>query len=366
MLHSPVFLFILAAVLLCSFVLSVALGPSVIEFLRRIKFGQNINEDAPASHQQKQGTPSSGGFLIALGVTAGLLVYLLISSVWPALGLSPFDTRLVAVYLVFIAHAGLGFLDDTLKAKRGKSLGLKAREKLVIQVVISLVFTLWLRFSFPGAVTSSIVFWSGLTINFGPAYFVFVFLLMIGLSNATNLTDGLDGLATGLSISTSVGILAALLFAVHGFFQLTQAQASLSAANSASGSGSEVFCTALIGACLGFLWFNAHPARVFMGDTGSLALGGSFAAIGVINKIELPLLLFTLVFLIEMMSVLIQVGVFKATGGKPNGRRVFKMAPIHHHFELLGWPETQVVARFCIVGVLAAVLGVVYVAALQI
>ena len=366
MIHSPAFLVVLTAVLLAAFFVGVALGPAVIDFLRRIKFGQNINEDAPQSHQQKQGTPSSGGFLIWIGVSVGIIVYELIAVFAPVLTLSPIDDRLIAVYLVFVAHAGLGFLDDTLKAKRGKSLGLKAREKIVIQVVISLLFTIWLKVGFPGAATTMIAVWPNVLVNLGPVYYVFVFLLMIGLSNATNLTDGLDGLATGLSVVTSVGIAVTILFVLRGFLQLSAVQSSVQSANAASGTGSGVFCAALIGACLAFLWFNAHPARVFMGDTGSLALGGSFAALGVINKIELPLLLFMLVFLAEMTSVIVQVGVFKATGGRPNGRRVFKMAPIHHHFELLGWPETQVVARFCIIGVLAAVLGVAYVAALRI
>lgn len=313
-----------------AFAIAVVLGPRTIDFLRILKFGQNINEHVPG-HQAKQGTPTMGGLLIALSL---VLTLGLGAAVAPTL--RPVSPQLVAVLLVFLAHAGLGFLDDFLKARRGKSLGLLARQKLAGQVVIALLFVGWLYLTAQADFTTQVWVWHDQHIDLGYAYYVLAFFLLIGMSNAANLTDGLDGLAGGLSIFTLVG----LALTTHSNF-----------------SQLPVFALTLAGACLGFLWYNAHPAKVFMGDTGSLALGSSFAALALIGKQEVLLLLFAVVFLVETFSVMIQVAVFKATGGKPNGRRVFKMTPIHHHFELSGWKETQVVARFWIVGILALVLG---------
>jgi len=204
-----------------------------------------------------------------------------------------------------------------------------------------LSFVVWLYLSAQSNFTTQVWFWHDLHLDLGFFYYVLAFFLIIGLSNAANLTDGLDGLAGGLSIFTLLG----LALTTHiSFPQLP------------------LFGFTLAGTCLGFLWYNAHPAKVFMGDTGSLALGSSFAVMGIIGKQEVLLLLFTIVFLCEMLSVIIQVSVFKGTGGKgPDGvdigRRVFRMTPIHHHFEKCGWKETQVVARFWILGILALVLG---------
>ena len=313
-----------------AFAIAVVLGPRTIDFLRVLKFGQNINEHVPG-HQAKQGTPTMGGLLIALSL---VLTLGLGAAFAPTL--RPVSPQLVAVLLVFLAHAALGFLDDFLKARRGKSLGLLARQKLAGQVVIALLFVGWLYLTAQADFTTQVWVWHSQHIDLGYAYYVLAFLMLIGMSNAANLTDGLDGLAGGLSIFTLVG----LALTTHpNFGQLP------------------VFAWTLSGACLGFLWYNAHPAKVFMGDTGSLALGSSFAALALVGKQEVLLLLFAIVFLVETFSVMIQVAVFKATGGKPNGRRVFKMTPIHHHFELSGWKETQVVARFWIVGILALVLG---------
>ena len=316
---------------LIAFGITLLLGPRTIEFLRVLKFGQNINMDAPERHRQKQGTPTMGGLLLVLSLLATLGIGILAV---PAL--RPPSAPLVAVVLVFVAHAGLGFWDDFLKARRGKSLGLKARQKLAGQVVIALLFVGWLWSTAQGDFTTQVWFWRGQHVDLGWFYYPLVFLLMIGLSNAANLTDGLDGLAGGLAIFAYLGL---ALTAHLNFPQVT------------------LFGFAMAGACLGFLWYNAHPAQVFMGDTGSLALGSSFAAMGVIGKQEVLLLVFAAVFLMEMFSVMLQVSVFKATGGRPNGRRIFKMTPIHHHFELSGWAETQVVARFWILGILALILG---------
>ena len=312
---------------LAAFVVAVLAGPAVINWLRVLKFGQNINEHAPESHKQKQGTPSMGGVLlvIALLVTLGLGLLF-------APGLRPFSGGLIAVVLVFLAHAALGFTDDFLKARRGKSLGLLARQKLAGQVVIALAFTLWLALTGSPESTTQVFFWGTHYLDFGFFYYPLALLLMIGMSNAANLADGLDGLAGGLSIFTLLG----LGLTTHlNWPQLPP------------------LAFALAGACLGFLWYNAHPAKVFMGDTGSLALGSSFAALAILGKQEVLLLLFAIVFLMEVGSVSLQVPYFKLTKGK----RIFRSTPIHHHFELLGWKETQVVARFWILGVLALMLG---------
>lgn len=322
---------------LVAFLIALLLGPRVIDALRVLKFGQNINEYLSDGHQKKQGTPSMGGVLLILSLLLTLGVGLFTAP------LHPVSPALIAVVLVFVAHAGLGFLDDFLKARRGKSLGLLARQKLAGQVVIALAFVVWLFLTAQPNFTTQVWVWQTQHIDLGIVYYPLAFFLMIGLSNAANLTDGLDGLAGGLSIFALVG----LSLTTHINFPQVP-----------------LFGFALAGACLGFLWYNAHPAKVFMGDTGSLALGSSFAAMGIIGKQELLLLLFTVVFLIVMLSVMIQVSVFKATGGrgpdgKDIGRRVFRITPLHHHFEKCGWPETQIVARFWIVGILALVLGLI-------
>ena len=321
---------------LVAFLIALALGPRTIALLRALKFGQNINEYLSEDHQKKQGTPSMGGILFVLSLLLTLGLGCLFAP-----PLRPVSSALIAVVLVFVAHAGLGFMDDFLKARRGKSLGLLARQKLAGQVTIALAFVVWLYLTSQPLFTTQVWVWRDQHIDLGYLYYVLAFFLIIGLSNAANLTDGLDGLASGLSIFALVG----LSLTTHLMFPQLP-----------------VFGFTLAGACLGFLWYNSHPARVFMGDTGSLALGSSFAVMGIIGKQELLLLLFTVVFLVETASVMIQVSVFKATGGKgPDGkdigRRVFRMSPIHHHFQKVGWPETHVVARFWIVGILALVLG---------
>ena len=321
---------------LVAFLIALALGPRTIALLRALKFGQNINEYLSEDHQKKQGTPSMGGILFVLSLLLTLGLGCLFAP-----PLRPISSALIAVVLVFVAHAGLGFMDDFLKARRGKSLGLLARQKLAGQVTIALAFVVWLYLTSQPNFTTQVWAWRDQHVDLGYLYYVLAFFLIIGLSNAANLTDGLDGLASGLSIFALVG----LSLTTHLMFPQLP-----------------VFGFTLAGACLGFLWYNSHPARVFMGDTGSLALGSSFAVMGILGKQELLLLLFTIVFLIETASVMIQVSVFKATGGKgPDGkdigRRVFRMSPIHHHFQKVGWPETQVVARFWIVGILALVLG---------
>lgn len=320
-----------------AFLVTLAVGPRVIEAMRLLKYGQNINTDVP-EHAKKQGTPTMGGLMIVAGVLAGVLAGWLGRTLQPV----PSDSTLpclpgalVAVLLVFLGHFGLGFLDDYLSIKRGKSLGLRARDKLLGQFVISALFVVWLHAVAVPGYTTAVHF--GRWLNLGWGYYVVVFIWIMGISNATNLTDGLDGLLGGTAIFAAVGLALTVLPVGGPHNRLPW------------------FGFALAGACLGFLWYNAHPARIFMGDTGSLAIGAGLAAMALAGKQEVLLLLFSIIFVIETVSVMIQVAVFKATGG----RRVFKRTPIHHHFELCGWPETVVVARFWIVGAMALVAGVV-------
>lgn len=311
--------------LLSAFIVVLLAGPWMLKRLTILKFGQNINTDAPDIHQKKQGTPTMGGMLIIVGVVVGILVA-------GALSHQMIAAPLVAVTLVFLGNFIIGFLDDYLSIKRGKNLGLKAREKLAGQFAIAALFALWLKAFAPAFTT--IIYFNHNEFNLGDFYYILVVLWIVGISNATNLTDGLDGLLSGLSAIAALGLALTVRY-LGANIQLPW------------------FGYAMIGACLGFYWFNAHPAKVFMGDTGSLAIGAGFAAMAIVGKQEILLLIFSVVFLAEMFSVMMQVSYFKATKGK----RIFKMSPIHHHFELSGWPETVVVARFWLFGIIALVLG---------
>jgi phospho-N-acetylmuramoyl-pentapeptide-transferase len=242
--------------------------------------------------------------------------------------------RIGVILLVLLLHMGLGFLDDYLKATRGKALGLKARQKLAGQVFIAVLFVVYLAFNAVPGVTTDIALWSGHVIELTPwLYYPLVVLLMVGMSNSANLADGLDGLATGLALLAFVGL----------------AMTTFSGAPEIA-----FFGWAMAGSCLGFLIYNGFPASVMMGDTGSLAIGASAAAMAVMGKEELPVLIFFLVFIVETLSVVIQVVSFKT-----RGKRVFKIAPLHHHFEMCGWREVQVVQRFWIAGAIALWLGLI-------
>jgi phospho-N-acetylmuramoyl-pentapeptide-transferase len=320
-----------------SFVTVVLAGKPTIAWLAGLKMRQAINTDAPKRHMAKQGTPTMGGILFLFGVAASLAALWVGHSVlvlwnWYAPPQGRELYPLEAVCAVFVAHLGLGFLDDYLKATRGKSLGLKARQKLAGQLVIAICFTLYLYFTSIPGMTTAVTVWRELTFDISPyIYYPMVVIVMIGMSNFTNLTDGLDGLAGGLSILALIGLAVSV---TPGYSILS------------------VFAWILAAAVAGFLVFNVNPAKVFMGDTGSLALGSTFAAIAILEKQELPLFLFGLVFVIEGISVVLQVISFKTTG-----RRIFKMAPLHHHFELIGWTERQVVIRFWMAGALALLAG---------
>jgi len=303
-----------AALLICIF-----LSPRFIAFLREREFGQHIREDGPQGHLQKAGTPTMGGVLIFLSVSVPFLI------------LSDGDWRAIGVFGVAIACALLGFADDYIKLVRRRSLGLRARTKLGVTIAISLGLwyiaekqahlppTLWLRFV-------------DYHIDLGPFYPLLIYLVVAGTTSAVNLTDGLDGLAAGCA--------AIVLLAYVGITFITY------------DFDMAMLAGCLVGACVGFLWFNAFPATIFMGDTGSLGLGGAIAGLAVMTKTEVLLILLGGIFVIEALSVVIQVISFQTTR-----KRVFLMAPIHHHFELRAWSETKIILRFWIVASVCAAIG---------
>jgi phospho-N-acetylmuramoyl-pentapeptide-transferase len=333
--------------------LAFVVGPPVIRRLRARKVGQVIRAEGPASHQSKRGTPTMGGLII------------LLATVVPTLLWAPLSNRFVVVAMLSTLWMGcIGFLDDYLKIVQGKSRGLVARWKLAGQCSFGLLLGLFLAFNpvVPAetipATATTLPFFKYLVVNFAPWLFVvFVTVVITGSSNAVNLTDGLDGLATGLA-----GI-AAAAFAVFAYlFGRVDVTTYLNVFYLPGAGELAVFCAALMGATIGFLWFNAHPAEVFMGDTGSLAIGGALGTVAILLKAEFLLLLIGGVFAAEAISVLIQTGTykwFKRTRGREyaDAHRVFRMAPLHHHFEKLGWAETTVVTRFYILGLLCALVA---------
>lgn len=300
--------------------LLLALGRWGIARLVRLGLRQQIREDAPARHQQKAGVPTMGGLLI-LG---SLLITVL------AVG-RPITGGAGVVLIAMLGYAVVGGIDDLLAVRRGRNLGLRARERLAVQIPLAVLVGLYVMFrsEFGSALQLP---WIG-PVDLGWGYLAFATLYIVGFANAVNITDGLDGLAGGT---------VAVAAAAYGAIALQRGQVS-----------SGVLAAALAGACLAFVWFNAHPAAVIMGDVGSNALGAGLAAVAIITKTELTLFIVGAVFVIEAASVLLQVGYFKLTGG----RRIFRMSPLHHHFELAGWSETQTVMRFWIVGAFAALLG---------
>ncbi|MFC4076534.1 phospho-N-acetylmuramoyl-pentapeptide-transferase [Salinithrix halophila] len=321
---------ILLVPLAVAFGLGVLLGPFVIPILRRLKFGQAIRDEGPKAHQKKAGTPTMGGTIF---LTAMVLTAIPLSNM--------FSNRVSDLFFLLFATLGygiLGFLDDYIKVVMKRNLGLTAKQKLLGQLFIGLVL-FWVlrevrvvRGDNPSISTIGI---PGTEIHFDLnwMYLPLLVVIMIAASNAVNLTDGLDGLVSGT---------AAIAYGAYAIIGLVQSNYMV-----------VIFSTAVVGALLGFLVFNAHPAKVFMGDTGSLALGGGLAALAVITKTELLLLIIGGVFVIETLSVMIQVASFKL-----RGKRVFLMSPVHHHFELVGWSEWRVVTTFWLLGFLLAGLGI--------
>ena len=333
--------------------LAFLVGPPVIRRLRARKVGQIIRAEGPASHQSKRGTPTMGGLII------------LLATIVPTLLWAPLTNRFVIVAMLSILWMGcIGFLDDYLKIVQGKSRGLVAKWKLVGQVSFGVLLGLFLAYNpvVPSdtipATATTLPFFKYLVVNFSPLlYVLFVTVVITGSSNAVNLTDGLDGLATGLA-----GISAAAFAGFAYLFGRTDVTSYLNLFYLPGAGELAIFCGALMGATIGFLWFNAHPAQVFMGDTGSLAIGGALGTVAILLKAEFLLLLIGGVFAAEAISVLIQTGTYKwhkRTRGKEyaDAHRVFRMAPLHHHFEKLGWAETTVVTRFYILGLLCALVA---------
>lgn len=310
-------------IMLISFIISVIITKVEIPVLKR-NAGQNIREDGPQSHLSKAGTPSMGGIAIIIAAsltTIGAAVMGKIDGLGCAI-----------ILLVFVGFGLIGFFDDYLKVIKKNNLGLRAYQKFGLQTILSVILAVYLANYTEGS-TSVYIPFADIYVNFGIWYIPFVVFVVLAMTNAVNLTDGLDGLASGVTAFIS------LFFAVAGFTYGIVTGA--------------YFCSAMCGACLGFLVFNRNPAKVFMGDTGSLALGGGLAAAAILMKLELLLPIVGLLYVIEALSVVLQVGYFKISGGK----RIFKMAPIHHHFEKCGFSEVQVVAGFWIFAVLCCIAG---------
>jgi phospho-N-acetylmuramoyl-pentapeptide-transferase len=305
----------MASLFICMF-----LGPRFIDFLRAKEFGQHIREEGPAGHHGKAGTPTLGGLAIFLSICVPFLI------------LSDYRAASVAVLGTMLAMAALGFVDDVIKLRRRRSLGVSGRTKLLVQALTAIA--LWI----------TVTEWVGQTdalrlrvvdasIDLGLLYPVLIFLVLAGATNGVNLTDGLDGLAAGCCA------IVFLTFTAMTFITTGEEDLAL-------------LCACLVGACVGFLWFNSFPASVFMGDTGALGLGGAIAALAVLTKTEILLIVIGGIFVIEALSVAIQVVAFQRFR-----TRVFLMAPIHHHFELLGWSETKIILRFWIIAAICSAIG---------
>jgi phospho-N-acetylmuramoyl-pentapeptide-transferase len=327
-----------AGAVITALLVSFLLGPWIIRRLRLLKFGQQVRDDGPQTHLTKQGTPTMGGLLIIAAITLSVLLW------------SDLTNRYVWVVLfATLAFGGIGFWDDYLKVVKKRSTGLRAREKFGLQIAASLVIGLFL-YVFSGdakAAHLTVPFMKRFIIDLGWFYIPFAAVVIVGSSNAVNLTDGLDGLAAGL-----VGI-AATANAVIVYLGGNRIISDYLNIQYIPGSGElTVFCGALLGASLGFLWYNSHPAEVFMGDVGSLSLGGALGTLAVVTKHELILVVTGGIFVAEAVSVMLQVASYKMTG-----KRIFKMAPIHHHFEQIGWPESKVIIRFWIVGIILALVS---------
>jgi phospho-N-acetylmuramoyl-pentapeptide-transferase len=307
----------IASLLICVF-----LGPKFIDFLRAREFGQHIREEGPAGHHHKAGTPTMGGLVLFLAVSVPFLI------------LSDYDEASMAVFGTAIACAFLGFLDDWTKISRKRSLGLSARWKLAIQALIAIA--LWyVATEGVGLDNELVTRIFDAEVDLGYFYPLLIFLVLAGASNGVNLTDGLDGLAAGCC---------AIVMLAYTAMTLSTGDAEIQKLS--------LLCACLVGAAVGFLWFNSFPAAIFMGDTGSLGLGGAIAAMAVMTQTEVLLLIIGGIFVIEALSVAIQVFSFQRFR-----KRVFLMAPVHHHFELMAWSETKIILRFWIVAAICSAIG---------
>ena len=303
------------------FLIVVILGPIFIPMLARFKFGQTVRDEGPQSHLAKNGTPTMGGVMMIVAILITGLTRATISK------------GLIVGLICIVGFGFVGFLDDFIKIKMKRSLGLKAYQKIILQFALAL-YIAYYQYSASPSATQLVIPFTNHIINLGIWYIPFMMIFIIGTVNAVNLTDGLDGLASGVTLIVSCFF---VLFAV-----------------SISNSDVAILAAATAGACLGFLGFNAYPAKVFMGDTGSMALGGAVVAFATLTNSPLLIVIVGFIYLAEALSVMIQVTYFKLT----NGKRIFKMAPVHHHFEQCGWPETRVVFIFWIATVVLCWIGV--------
>lgn len=308
-------------VIVIAFLITLILGPLLIPILKRLKVGQSIREEGPKSHLSKSGTPTMGGIMML----AAVAITTLTSGIM--------NKDLTVLLLATLAFGLIGFIDDYIKVVLRRSLGLKAYQKIIGQVLIAVILAIYQSNTSILGTKIIIPFLENTLLDLGPLYIPFIAFVVVGIVNSVNLTDGVDGLASGVTLI--VLSFFSLVSLKLGFYSIT------------------VFSAALTGACLGFLKYNAHPARVFMGDTGSLALGGAVATVAVLLNLPLIIPIVGGIYFAEALSVIIQVISFKLTG-----KRVFKMSPLHHHYELKGWKETKVVAVFWIITVILCLIGI--------
>ena len=308
----------LALIPVTAFIVCALIGPVLIPYLHKLKFGQSIRECGPASHMKKSGTPTMGGLM--------MLAALVLALCW-----GKFTPHVLMALVLTLGHAVIGFIDDYIKVVMKRNLGLTAKQKFLLQFIFAGAYVYFAETHLQN--TTLWVPLLNVTFDFGWAYYALAFILLVGTTNAVNLTDGLDGLVSFVSVPVTLAF--AFIAYMQGMLDV---------------SG---FALGLTGACLGFLLFNRHPAQVFMGDTGSLALGGGVAALALLTHTELLLVIIGGIYVAEATSVIIQVAYFRLTGGK----RFFRMAPLHHHFELGGWKEVKVVECFTIVSFLLSAVG---------
>ena len=308
----------LALIPVTAFIVCALIGPVLIPYLHKLKFGQSIRECGPASHMKKSGTPTMGGLM--------MLAALVLALCW-----GKFTPPVLMALVLTLGHAVIGFIDDYIKVVMKRNLGLTAKQKFLLQFILAGAYVYFAETHLQN--TNLWVPLVNITFDFGWAYYALAFILLVGTTNAVNLTDGLDGLVSFVSVPVTLA---------YAFIAYMQGMLDVSG-----------FALGLTGACLGFLLFNRHPAQVFMGDTGSLALGGGVAALALLTNTELLLVIIGGVYVAEATSVIIQVAYFRLTGGK----RFFRMAPLHHHFELGGWKEVKVVEIFTIISFLLSAVG---------
>lgn len=319
-------------ILMISFITAIILGIIIIPILRKLKVGQIERDDGPQSHLKKQGTPTMGGIIMILAmiiVVTGTYIFLIYNNQ------GDIANKLLPILLLTIGFGLIGFIDDFIIIKKRRSLGLKPWQKIVMQFGLALYVANY-QYTVSASAPQLMVPFTDIAINLGPLYVPIMIFVIVGTVNAVNLTDGLDGLASGITLIVST------------FFML------LASYSGVANTEVAVLAAATIGACLGFLGFNAYPARIFMGDTGSMALGGAVVAFAILTNSVLLIPLVGGIYFAEAISVILQVASFKLTG-----KRIFKMAPIHHHFEQCGWPETKVVFTFWIVTIVLAWIGII-------